>query len=78
MAVTAPAWWPEIMAAADRRRHVTGLLLNHATPSLVGGTLQLRFTAPGVVQAWRDSGAQAALEGALEHGGYDVTVEVAA
>ncbi|GAA2521505.1 hypothetical protein GCM10010423_12780 [Streptomyces levis] len=37
--MTAPVWWPEVVAAAERRRPVTGLLLAHATypPSTTAG-----------------------------------------
>jgi len=65
MPATVPAWWPRVVAAADRRRHVTGLLLAHATPNLTGSTLRLRFASPALARAWQDSGAQDALEGAL-------------
>lgn len=70
----APVWWPQVVAAADRRRHVTGLLLARATPTLVGGTLRLRFASPHLAQAWQDSGAQDALEGALKEVRIPVTV----
>lgn len=73
-----PAWWPQIVAAADRRRHVTGLLLAHATPSLRRGILHLHFTNPEIAAAWQDSRAQAALEGALAAGGLDIRVRVTA
>lgn len=71
-----PVWWPEIVAAADRRRHVTGLLLAHATPALVDGVLRLTFTDPDIAVAWRDSEAQTALEGALAAGGLEIPVQV--
>ena len=71
-----PAWWPEIMLAADRRRHTTGMLLACATPSLHNGVLRLQFTEPRLVNAWRDSGAQAALEGALTASGIAVAIRV--
>lgn len=71
-----PVWWSRIVAAADRRRHVTGMLLAHATPSFVDGVLRLQFGDPAIAEAWRDSGAQLALEGALEQHGIAVAVEV--
>jgi hypothetical protein len=73
-----PFWWPQIVAAADRRRHVTGLLLAHATPRLVRGRLQLTFTSPRLAAAWRESGAQDALEGALRQHRITAVVEVVA
>ena len=71
-----PVWWPEIMLAADRRRHATGLLLACATPDLHNGVLRLQFPEPRLVNAWRESGAQAALEAALEQ--HDIPVRVLA
>ncbi|MFL4904832.1 hypothetical protein ACJ6WF_16995 [Streptomyces sp. MMS24-I2-30] len=64
------------MAAADRRRHVTGMLLAHASPDLVGGVLRLTFRNAQLAVAWRESGAQAALEGAMQHHEIDASVEV--
>ncbi|MFI9344941.1 hypothetical protein ACIG0D_27300 [Streptomyces sp. NPDC052773] len=71
-----PVWWPEVVAAADRRRHVTGLLLAHATPTVDGGTLRLEFPRPDLVAAWHDSHAVAALDGALAHLGWGMPVQV--
>ncbi|QTD96987.1 hypothetical protein [Streptomyces cyanogenus] len=73
-----PVWWPRIVAAADRRRHVTGMLLAHATPTLDDGVLRLHFADPRVAAAWQESGAQAALEGAMKAGGIDMPVETTA
>jgi hypothetical protein len=70
-----PFWWPQIVTAADRRRHVTGLLLAHATVALDDGVLRLQFTDPAIAAAWRDSGAQVALEAALTASGIAVAVE---
>ncbi|MFE7899191.1 hypothetical protein ACFU3E_17010 [Streptomyces sp. NPDC057424] len=75
--MSTPVWWPQIVRAADRRRHVTGLLLAHATPSVDGGVLRLQFDDPGMARAWEDSGAQVALEAALRQYGIDVQVDVA-
>ncbi|MFF0777077.1 hypothetical protein [Streptomyces sp. NPDC003720] len=72
-----PVWWPRIVAAAERRRHVTGLLLAHATPTLHDGVLRLAFDRADLAAAWEDSGAQAALEGALAAERVDVEVEIA-
>jgi hypothetical protein len=70
-----PDWWPKIVSAADRRRHVTGMLLAHATPTLDDGVLRLHFDDPNIAAAWRDSGAQAALEGALAAERLEIAVE---
>jgi len=75
MPTTVPVWWPQVVAAADRRRHVTGLLLAHASVALDGSTLRLRFASPALARAWQDSGAQDALEGALKEVQLLVTVE---
>jgi hypothetical protein len=74
--VTAPVWWPEVVATADHRRHVTGLLLAHATPTVERGRLLLHFDRPDIAAAWQESGAQTALEGALTHLGWATPVEV--
>lgn len=71
-----PIWWPRIVAAADRRRHVTGMLLAHAKPTLDDGVLRLQFGDPAIVQAWEESGAQVALEGALAASGLEIPVQV--
>lgn len=71
-----PFWWPQIVQAADRRRHVTGLLLAHATPDLANDVLRLQFTDPDIAQAWQESGAQVALEAAMQQHGIDVAVRV--
>ncbi|WP_435643864.1 hypothetical protein ACR9VJ_26415 [Streptomyces sp. H49] len=64
------------MSAADQRRHVTGLLLAHAEPSLHRGVLQLRFRNPAIARAWRESEAQVALEGALAANRIQIPVHV--
>ncbi|MFJ4974194.1 hypothetical protein ACIP6X_02385 [Streptomyces coeruleorubidus] len=74
--MSTPIWWPGVLAAAGQRRIYTDELLAHATPTVVGGTLRLHFDRADIAAAWRDSGAQAALEGAMEHCGVDLTVEV--
>ena len=78
MSTSDPVWWREVVAAADRRRHVTGLLLAQATPSVVHGRLRLDFPRPDLVAAWHESRAEAALEGALAHLGWSMPIEVAA
>lgn len=75
--MTVPVWWPEVVAAADRRRHVTGLLLAHATPTVAHGRLRLTFDRADLVTAWHASQAVAALDGALAHLGWAMPVEVA-
>ncbi|OUD04668.1 hypothetical protein [Streptomyces swartbergensis] len=75
--MTQPVWWPEVVKAADRRRHVTGLLLAHATPTVERGTLRLTFADPALAVAWHDSRAEDALEGALAHLGWAMPIEVA-
>lgn len=75
--VTAPAWWPEVVAGTRRRRMAAGMLLEHATPHLDHGRLRLVFARPDVVAAWEESGAQAALEAALKHAGHGLTVTAA-
>lgn len=60
--------WPPPTAA--------GMLLAHATPSLDGGALHLSFSGPDIAAAWRESGAQAALEGAMVANGIDMPVLV--
>lgn len=74
--MTEPVWWPEVVAAADRRRHVTGLFLAHATPSVARGRLRLAFNDPRMAAAWHESRAEAALEGALAHLGWSMPIEV--
>lgn len=71
-----PIWWPEVLAATSLRRQAAGMLLAHATPTAVDGTLRLSFDRGDVAAAWEESGAQAALEGAMEAGGVDLAVEV--
>jgi hypothetical protein len=72
-----PFWWPEVLAATSLRRQAAGMLLAHATPTVVGGTLRLSFGRADIAAAWEESGAQAALEGAMEHCGVAMPVEVA-
>ncbi|CAL9367527.1 hypothetical protein [Streptomyces sp. enrichment culture] len=76
MSATAPAWWPQTVAAAGRRRNVAGLLLSHAVPHLDGSRLRLVFARPDAAEAWTESGAQAALEAALQADGHDLDVTV--
>jgi hypothetical protein len=76
--MTEPTWWPRVLDATSTRRQAAGMLLAHATPTVVGGTLQLSFTRADIAAAWRDSGAQAALEGAMGHLGWEMPVEVVA
>jgi len=71
-----PVWWPQVVAAADKRRNVTGMLLAHATPHVEGGQLRLGFARPDLAAAWQESGAQAALEGALAQHGQSMPVIV--
>ncbi|MER7053452.1 hypothetical protein [Streptomyces sp. NPDC000351] len=75
--MTEPAWWPKVVAAADKRRNVTGRLLAHATPYVHDGRLRLEFARPELAAAWTESGAQTALEGALAHYGWSMPVTVA-
>jgi hypothetical protein len=74
--MTEPFWWPKVLAATSTRRQAAGMLLAHATPTVHDGTLQLTFDRADIAAAWRDSGAQAALEGALAHLGHHMTIEV--
>jgi hypothetical protein len=74
--MTEPFWWPQILAATSLRRQAAGMLLAHATPTVHGGTLWLSFARADIEAAWRDSGAQAALEGAMKHCGWSVPIEV--
>ncbi|MFI6854501.1 hypothetical protein [Streptomyces sp. NPDC050416] len=74
--MTEPAWWPQILSATSLRRQAAGMLLAQATPSVVRGTLRLEFPRTGLVTAWRDSRAEAALEGALAHYGWAMPIEV--
>lgn len=74
--MTEPIWWPEVLAATSRRRVAAGMLLDHAVPTVDGGTLRLTFARPDIAAAWRDSGAQAALEGALAHLGWAMPIEI--
>jgi hypothetical protein len=45
------------------------MLLAHATPVVHDGVLRLQFARADIADAWQDSGAQAALDAALEHCG---------
>jgi hypothetical protein len=75
--VTAPVWWwPKILAATSTRRQAAGMLLAHATPTVVDGTLRLTFARADIAAAWEESGAQAALEGALQASGRAIPVQV--
>jgi hypothetical protein len=58
------------------RRSFAGLLLDYAAPAVVDGVLRLVFARPDVAAAWRASGSQAALEGALAHLGHHMTIDV--
>jgi hypothetical protein len=71
-----PVWWPQILAATSLRRQAAGMLLAHATPTVHDGTLRLSFARADVAAAWRESGSQAALEGAMKAGGMAMSVEV--
>jgi hypothetical protein len=53
------------------------MLLAHATPVVDDGVLRLQFARADIAQAWQDSGAQAALDAALEHEKIPVRVEAA-
>jgi hypothetical protein len=74
--MTEPTWWPQVLDATSTRRQAAGLLLAHATPTVEGGTLRLHFGRADIAAAWRDSGAQAALEGAMKHCGQARLIEV--
>jgi hypothetical protein len=74
--MTEPAWWPEVLAGTSARRQAAGMLLAHATPTVHRGTLRLAFARADIAAAWEESGAQAALEGALAAGGVDLAVEL--
>jgi hypothetical protein len=75
--MTEPVWWPQVLDATSTRRQAAGMLLAHATPTVVDGTLRLHFARADIAAAWEESGAQAALEGAMEAGGVAMPVEVA-
>jgi hypothetical protein len=74
--MTAPAWWSQVLEATSTRRQAAGMLLAHATPTVDDGTLRLHFARADIAAAWRDSGAQAALEGAMKAGGVAMPVHV--
>ncbi|MDX3027496.1 hypothetical protein [Streptomyces scabiei] len=74
--MTEPSWWPQVLAATSKRRIAAGMLLAHATPAVHDGALRLEFDRADVAAAWEESGAQAALEGALSHLGHHLTVGV--
>jgi hypothetical protein len=74
--MTEPFWWPQVLAATSTRRQAAGMLLAHATPTAHDGTLRLHFDRADIAAAWRDSGAQAALEGALTQLGHRMTIEI--
>ncbi|MEV4784024.1 hypothetical protein AB0K53_00970 [Streptomyces tuirus] len=65
--MTAPAWWPKVLAAVRRRRISVAELLAHATPTVDRGRLRLEFPHAELVADWHDSGAGAALDGAPAH-----------
>jgi hypothetical protein len=71
-----PPWWSQVLAATSLRRQAAGMLLAHATPTVHDGTLRLHFARADIAAAWRDSGAQAALEGAMKHCGQARLIEV--
>ncbi|GGT85742.1 hypothetical protein [Streptomyces coeruleorubidus] len=73
--MTIPVWWPKVLAATRLRRMAAGMLLDHASPSVHGGTLRLAFVRADIAAAWRDSGAQAALEGAMQAADIELAVE---
>jgi hypothetical protein len=73
-----PIWWPQVQAATSLRRQAAGMLLAHATPTVHDGTLRLAFGRADIAAAWEESGAQAALEGAMKAGGVTMPVEVVA
>ncbi|WP_328336770.1 hypothetical protein [Streptomyces violaceus] len=74
--MSTPVWWSEVLAATFRRRVAAGDLLDHAVPTVDDGVLRLAFARPDIAAAWEESGAQAALEGALVHCGRAMPVEV--
>lgn len=76
--MTEPSWWPQVLAATSKRRIAAGMLLAHATPTVHDGTLRLEFDRADVAAAWEESGAQAALEGALTHLGHPNPIRVSA
>lgn len=76
--MTEPSWWPQIVAATSLRRQVAGMLLAHATPTVHNGILRLEFGRDDVAAAWEESGAQAALEGAMTASGKTMPVLVTA
>jgi hypothetical protein len=53
------------------------MLLAHATPVVHDGVLRLQFARADIADAWLASGAQAALDAALEHEKIPVRVEAA-
>jgi hypothetical protein len=73
--MTEPFWWPQILAATSLRRQAAGMLLAHGTPAIVDGTLQLNFGRADIAAAWRESGAQGAVEGAMKHCGVAMPVQ---
>lgn len=75
--MTEPSWWPQVVAATSLRRQAAGMLLAHATPTIHNGTLQLEFDRDDVAAAWQESGAQAALEGAMIANGKAMPVKIA-
>jgi hypothetical protein len=74
--MTKPPWWPKVLAATSLRRQAAGDLLADATPTVHDGTLRLHFGRADIAAAWRESGAQAALEGAMKAEGVPMPVEV--
>ena len=74
--MTAPAWWPEVLAETGCRRVAAREMLDHATPTVVDGTLRLSFDRADVAAAWVESGAQTALEASLAAGWWEMPIEV--
>ena len=74
--MTKPIWWPAVLAATGRRRVAAREMLDHATPTVVDGTLRLSFDRADVAAAWEESGAQTALEASLAAGRWEMPIEV--
>ncbi|WP_425442550.1 hypothetical protein [Streptomyces colonosanans] len=71
-----PAWWPQVMATVARMRRFSADLLTHTAPAFDGQTLRLEVTDPTFKEAWSASGAQTALEAALQHHGIQAAIEI--
>lgn len=74
--MTQPGWWPAVVAATRLRRMAAGTLLDHATPTIHDGQLRLTFHRADLAEAWRESGAQDALDAPLLHLDRDMAIEV--